>query len=187
MSHFPSHNIRNICIIYDHGISYENVLNKKKTWWCHDLDMRSAFLALCEGNPPGILTKDQECRGWYFLSSWHEWMLNRQLSRRCFVTQWHPCDITVMLTRLRSGGGRRSGGRWWSGGSRHRGGGGGGGSGGSGGSCQRIQYGPIITQSISSKIITMDTPPVGCHCGFKRWSMFCLGSVQLCCIEYLVV
>ena len=72
------------------------------SWWCHDIEMVYALLALCEGNPPQVA-------GWFPLRSTSNTsfgisflvelntLFNKQSSCQWSETPWHSCDFIVML------------------------------------------------------------------------------------------
>ena len=72
------------------------------SWRCHDMEMLSELLALCEGNPPvtgwkvssrkGLIM--QSCAVFYDFS-WNK-LWNKQLSCQWFEMPWRSCGVTVM-------------------------------------------------------------------------------------------
>ena len=82
-----------ISILYDFHLT---------SWWCHDIEMVYALLALCEGNPPQVA-------GWFPLRSTSNTsfgisflvelntLFNKQSSCQWSETPWHSCDFIVML------------------------------------------------------------------------------------------
>ena len=81
---------------YTHTHKYHN------SWWCHDMELRSALLALCWRNPPvtgvfpskGALMQSVD----FFPVVSLGMLLNQRSNRRLFVTPWRSCDVTTMLT-----------------------------------------------------------------------------------------
>ena len=71
----------------------------QRSWWRHEMETFSAFLALCEGNPPvigGFPTNSSDAELWCFLWSAFEQTLCKQSRRRWFETPsrylWRHCN-----------------------------------------------------------------------------------------------
>ena len=70
----------------------------KRPWWRHRLETFSAFLALCEGNPPvtgGFPTQRPETRNWSFL-----WSTPEQTVEQTIETLVILNAITLHMTSL---------------------------------------------------------------------------------------
>ena len=73
-------------------------------WWCHDIEINTALLALCEGNPPirwvNSSHKEPVMQGFYILLVVSlNTCSNKQSSCQQFETPQCSCDVTVMYER----------------------------------------------------------------------------------------